>query len=77
MEPVILALEEKYEHEIVFVIADMDDPEGRRLADSFNIGYIPAFLYFDTSGDLIAHDVGAQTKASLENRILQLLSFEN
>ncbi len=71
-----MALEEQYDEEVTFIIADLDDPEGQRLANDFSVAYIPAFFYIDTNGEVIAQDSGFLTKERLERRILEILNQE-
>ncbi|MDW7672933.1 MAG: thioredoxin domain-containing protein [Bacillota bacterium] len=73
MEPVILALEEKYEKKIQFIIVDVDDPEGQQMAQDFGVYYIPAFFYIDSNGEIIGEDSGGQSYERLEQRIKDLL----
>jgi thiol-disulfide isomerase/thioredoxin len=75
MEPVILALEEKYDKKIVFIIVDVDDvTEGRKMIGDFGVYSIPAFFYLNKHGEIIAEDVGVKSFEHLESRILELLT---
>lgn len=69
MEPVVLALEEKYDKDITFIVVDIDDPQGQVLAQQFDINYIPAFFVIDQQGQITYNDTGAQGKNTLENAL--------
>lgn len=73
MEPVILALEEKYDREITFIIADLSDPETEKLLEIFSVRYIPAFFYIDRNGNIQASDAGSKTFSQLEEGIKKYL----
>ncbi|WP_068965054.1 cytochrome c biogenesis CcdA family protein [Desulfosporosinus sp. BG] len=69
MEPVVLALEKKYNHNIDFIIVDIDDPQGQVLSKQFNIYYIPAYFVIDQQGDITYSATGPQSENTLENAI--------
>jgi len=69
MEPVLLALEKKYDPTINFIIVDIDDPQGQVLSKQFNIYYIPAYFVIDQQGQITYNDTGPQSKDTLENAI--------
>jgi len=70
-----LALEEKYDKKIVFIIVDVDNlTEGRKMVGDFGVYSIPAFFYLNRHGEIIAEDVGVKSFEQLENRILDLLA---
>jgi len=69
MEPVILALEEKYDDEVAFIIADLNDPETKMLLEKFTVRYIPAFFYIDKSGNIVAEDVGRKSFNHMDGQI--------
>jgi len=46
-------MEEKYEGDIEFVIADTNSSEGRSLAERFGVYYIPAFFILDGKGNIL------------------------
>ncbi|MBS4021508.1 MAG: hypothetical protein KGZ63_14115 [Clostridiales bacterium] len=68
-----MALKEKYEDQVVFVIVDVGDQEGNRMANEFMVRYIPAFFYIDSNGEIVANDTGVLTKGNIESRIAQIL----
>ncbi|MHB8171491.1 MAG: cytochrome c biogenesis protein CcdA [Thermincolia bacterium] len=69
MEPVMLALEKKFSDKINFIIVDIDDPQGKQLAEQFKIYYIPAFFVIDPQGQVVYDAEGAQSKETLEKAI--------
>lgn len=68
-----MALKQEFEQEVVFIVADVDDPEGQRLARDFQVRSIPAFFYIDRDGLVIAEDAGLQGKGYLEEKIKQII----
>jgi cytochrome c-type biogenesis protein len=74
MEPVTLALEEKYGRDVTFIIVDVDDPEGWRLLEKFNVRFIPIFFYIDQNGNIVGEDTGYSTFQQKEKRMLDLLA---
>ena len=48
MEPTVLALENRFYGQVEFVIADVDDQQGRQLAERFGVNTIPAFFIMDS-----------------------------
>ncbi len=70
MEPVVLALEEKYEKKVEFVIADLGTGEGRSLAEQYNFYYIPFFFLLDPEGN-VAYSIGYE---EVKDRPLEALS---
>jgi thioredoxin-like negative regulator of GroEL len=74
MEPVVLALENKFNGKMEFIIADITTPEGSYLAQQFNVDLIPRFFVLDRNGNPVLTEVGAQPKEVLENDILQVIN---
>lgn len=58
MEPVILALKQHYRDEVVFIVADLDNPETAMFLEEFNVLYIPAFYFINTRGEVVAEEAG-------------------
>jgi len=76
MEPVISALSEKYQEEMVFMIIDVekyDDPSVRTLAKEFNIQYVPTIILVDSQGKMVKRHVGLVSEEELTKEIDQLL----
>lgn len=69
----MLALETKCDRQIEFIIADIDSPGGRKLAEQFQIRYIPAFLFFNRAGEQAAQRVGRVSSQQLEEDILRVI----
>jgi cytochrome c-type biogenesis protein len=75
MEPVILALEEKYDKKIAFIIVNVDDrTEGTQMIKDFGVYSIPAFFYLNRQGEIIGKDEGVKSFEYLEGKILGLLT---
>jgi len=73
MEPVVMALKAEYGREIIFIVADVTEEEGEKLAAKFQTQYIPAFFYVDRSGNIAGQDSGYLTESYLASRIEELL----
>lgn len=70
----MLALENKYNDNMEFIIADITTPEGGFLASQFNVDLIPRFFVLDSGGNPILTEIGAQPKEILEKDILQAIN---
>ncbi|MGF7184112.1 thioredoxin-like negative regulator of GroEL [Desulfitispora alkaliphila] len=68
-----MALKEEYEDQVTFVIVDVETADGNALANDFGVRYIPAFFYVDSSGGVVAEDVGRLSKSALEQNINKIL----
>jgi len=53
-----LALQEYYSGEVVFIVADLDNPETEKLLEEFIVLYIPVFFFIDQKGAIIAEEAG-------------------
>nr|WP_282432170.1 thioredoxin domain-containing protein [Thermincola potens] len=73
MEPVIMALKEKYGRQVEFIVADVDDPQGNTLAAEFQVDAIPNFRFIDAKGNVVQSYTGVTTQKTLEKYIQQLL----
>lgn len=62
----MLALEEKYEKDMEFIIADTNTQEGQALGQQFNIYYIPALFILDGKGRVMDSWEGYQPLEKLE-----------
>lgn len=65
----MLALKKKYDHNIDFIVVDIDDPQGQVLAKQFNIYYIPAYFVIDQQGQITYNDTGPQSRETLDNAL--------
>ena len=68
-----MALKEKYEGQVEFVIADVDDPQGRNLATEYKVDTIPTFRFIDRDGAVIDSYTGVAQESVLEQFIVRLL----
>jgi len=76
MEPVVQALQEKYQDEIVFLIIDVEkqnDPAVAKLAQEFQARYIPAFFLVDGKGQVVKDYVGVVSKQALTEVIEEMI----
>lgn len=74
MEPTVLALENRFNGQVDFVIADVDDPQGQQLAGRFGVNTIPAFFIMDSRGNIIFQDVGVFKEDALAEAIKDALN---
>jgi len=51
----VLALKNKYDSEMEFIVADVTKPQGNSLAEKFDIYYIPVFFILDSNGKILEH----------------------
>lgn len=64
-----MALKEYYSDEVVFIIADLDNPKTEKLLEEFIVLYIPAFFFIDGKGVLTAEEAGAFSFEEMVQRI--------
>lgn len=74
----MLALENKYQKDMDFIIADVNEPEGNSLAQQFNIYYIPVFFVLDGKGKTIDHieysQIADSPQKMLDSRIAKAIA---
>jgi len=58
MEPVIMALKEEYAKDVVFIIADLDNPQTALFGENFDIYYIPDYYFINADGVVVARETG-------------------
>ncbi|AKL96360.1 hypothetical protein CACET_c29160 [Clostridium aceticum] len=66
-----MALEEKYDDEVAFIIVDVDHPQSEKLIEAFNVSSIPVFFYIDPKGNIVGNDIGSKSFKHMEERILK------
>jgi cytochrome c-type biogenesis protein len=64
-----MALKERYAGEVVFIVADLDNPQTAMFFDQFNVLYIPDFYFIDADGVIVAREAGVFTYEEMEARI--------
>jgi len=69
----VLALEEKYEKDVEFIIADVTNPEGNRVAAEYEVYSIPAVFILDGKGQILHSEVGVQPLEKLDSYISRAL----
>lgn len=72
----MLALENDYADQVSFVIVDLDTPEGKLLADQYEVYYIPAFIFLGSDGNTVSRAVGYNSRGDLNSRLQNLLQAE-
>ncbi|GAW31830.1 hypothetical protein JDF658_15950 [Carboxydocella sp. JDF658] len=73
MEPVVLALQNKYAGQVEFLIVNVDDPQGQQLAAQFGVSAIPAFFFINSQQQVVASVVGAQSQAQMEEYVKKII----
>lgn len=68
-----MALENRFYGQVEFVVADVDDPQGRQLAERFGVNTIPAFFIMDSKGNMVFQDVGVFDEDTLAGYIKEAL----
>ncbi len=64
-----MALKQKYAGEVEFIVADLDAPQTAALLAEFEVFYIPAFLFIDSQGVVVAEEAGVFSEEELSARI--------
>lgn len=65
-----MALENKFNGQVEFVVADVDSPQGQQLAARFAVNSIPAFFIMDGKGKTVFQDVGVFNEDTLANYLV-------
>jgi cytochrome c-type biogenesis protein len=58
MEPVMMALKQHYAGEVVFIVADLENPQSALFREEFDIYYIPDFIFINAEGVVVAREAG-------------------
>ncbi len=61
-----MALENKYQGKVKFVIANVDTTQGQELAQKFKVNSIPAFFFLDKNKNIVQQGVGETPLAEME-----------
>lgn len=72
MEPVIMALKEEYGNQVEFVIVDVRQQDGNRMAQEFGIRSIPHIIMLDSSGEVVFNEVGGKSEDYLKSHLEKL-----
>ncbi len=64
-----MALKEEYAGEVVFIVADLDNPLSGKLVEKYSALFIPAFFFINSSGEVMAEESGFLQKDYLEQRL--------
>lgn len=71
MEPVILALKEKYHKKMAFVVVDVNTEEGNKLARKYKVWGVPT-IYIFKDDHMLFKKIGFATETELEEAILKI-----
>lgn|GEM_PF-6785240 len=66
-------MQEEYGNKVVFVIADVETPEGYELAMQYDVTGIPAFFCLDAAGRTAEKLVGFRNDQPLRDALERLL----
>lgn len=68
-----MALKEKYQDEVEFIIADVDDPQGAALASEYRVDTIPTFRFINKGGEVVDSFTGVTNEKVLEKYIDKMI----
>lgn len=74
MQPVMERLEGKYSGEVVFLVADYDSQ--KKLVERYRVGFLPTFIFFDSTGKRVLKLAGFLEEEKLESVISRRLLQE-
>ncbi len=69
MESVVTALQEYYGDAVVFIVADLDNPQTALFFEEFEIYYIPAFYFIDSEGEVLLEEAGVFSFEEMQSRV--------
>jgi cytochrome c-type biogenesis protein len=69
MEPVMMALKQHYAGEVVFIVADLDNPQSVLFREEFDIYYIPDFYFINADGVIVAREAGVFSFAEMSAKV--------
>lgn len=70
----MLALENKYNNKMEFIVADITKPEGSSLAERFDIYYIPVYFILDRNGNILERIEFPQIQDNPQQKLDSLIS---
>jgi cytochrome c-type biogenesis protein len=73
MEPVVLALKNKYDKDIEFIVVDVNTPDGGQIAQKYNVYYIPAIFIIKDKKNCTYSESGVVSQAKLEGEIKKVI----
>ncbi len=68
-----MALENKYQGKVEFIVVDVDDPQGQELARTFSVNSIPAFFFIDKDKNIAQQAIGTQAQETMDNMMKSIL----
>lgn len=68
-----MALENKYQGKVEFIVVDVDDPQGQELAQTFAVNSIPAFFFIDKEKNIAQQVIGTQSLETMDNLMKTIL----
>ena len=64
-----MALKQQYASEVVFIVADLDNPQTALFREDFDIYYIPDFYFINAEGVIVAREAGVFSFEEMAARI--------
>lgn len=77
MAPIVDGLEADYGDQIAFQHLNVDEDEGKAVADTFRVRGHPAIVVVDTSGRVVWSRVGVQPRADVAEVLESMLVSED
>ena len=68
-----MALKEHYAGEVVFIVADLDNPNSGPLLEKFSVLYIPMFYFINGDGEIVLEEAGLFNFEQMTSRIDPIL----
>lgn len=69
MEPVVTALQDHYGEDVIFVVADLDNPRTELFMEKFDVYYIPAFFFIDAGGEVRLEEAGVFSFEEMQEKV--------
>ena len=76
MAPTMLSIESKIDHQIDFVLLNIDNKLWQDLLEKYEVNGIPQLNFFDSQGNLSGKSLGVQSEKQLEELINFMLKGE-
>ena len=68
-----MALENKFQDKVEFIIVDVDEAQGQQLAQTFSVNSIPAFFLIDRDKNIAEQAIGEKSQADMENLMKSII----
>lgn len=68
-----MALENKFQDKVEFIIVDVDEAQGQQLAQTFSVNSIPAFFFIDKDKNIVEQTIGERSQGEMERLMKAIL----